>query len=149
MYATLRWNAVTTNSDGTPITDLAGYYVYHGFVTTIYEPGIFVAAPTTQYLFTGLEVGITHYFNVKAADSTGNLSAFGGEATLRTEAPVFPADQAVLAIRSRTRQVWSTDAGDLFSGFMAEAMGLNIPPPPPPPPEQFPIYEAIGGFMIV
>jgi hypothetical protein len=149
MYATLSWTAVTTNSDGTPITDLAGYYVYHGFVTTVYNPGIFVAAPTTQYLFTGLEVGITHYFNVKAADTSGNLSAYAGEITLRLEAPVFAADLALSPIWARARQAWSTDVGDVSSGYMAEAVGLNLPPPLPPPPEQFPIYEAIGGFMIV
>jgi len=143
MNAIVTWNANIES-------DLAGYYVYHGFVTNNYDPGIFVAAPTTQYLFTGLDVGITHYFNVKAADTSGNLSAFGGEVTKLEPYPVYP--MALLTRRSvlhRRDYVWNTDTDDTSSGFIADVLGLNVPPIPPDPPEQFPIYEAIGGFMIV
>lgn len=149
MYGTLRWNAVTTNVDLTPITDLAGYYVYHGFVTTIYDPGIFVAAPTTQYLFTGLEVGITHYFNVKAADTSGNLSTFGGEVTLRNEIPIYQQDRRLDQLARYAQRQWNTDTSNMVSGFIADVLGLNIIPPPPPPPEDYPLYSPIGGFMIV
>lgn len=149
MNVTILWDAVTTNSDGTPITDLAGYYVYHGFVTTIYEPGIFVATPTLTYTFTGLDVGIIHYFNIKAADTSGNLSAFTGEITRRQEYPVFPMALLTRSMLRRREYLWKTDLHDDTSGFIADVLGLNAPEPEPPPPEQFPIYEAIGGFMIV
>jgi hypothetical protein len=149
MNALVQWQAVTTNSDGTPITDLAGYYVYHGFVTTLYDPGIFVAAPTIQYLFTGLEVGLTHYFNVKAADTSGNLSAFGGEVTKSEPYPVYPMAFLMGTPSARQDRLWKSECMDRSSGFMADVLGLNLPPIEPPPPEQFPIYEAIGGFMIV
>ena len=33
---TLTWDAPTTNTDGTPLTDLAGYKVYWGVVSGIY-----------------------------------------------------------------------------------------------------------------
>ena len=149
MNVTIAWNAVTTNQDGTPITDLAGYYVYHGFVTTIYDPAIFVATPTLQYTFTGLDVGITHYFNVKAADLSGNLSAFTGEISFIQQVVIYPINLFLRARANRRDYLWQTDMDDTSSGFIAQAVGLNEPPPPPPPPDQFPIYEAIGGFMIV
>ena len=149
MNALIQWQAVTTNSDGTPITDLAGYYVYHGFVTTQYDPGIFVATTTLQCLFTGLDVGITHYFNVKAADTSGNLSAFGGEVTKSEPYPIYPVALLTRSVLHRRDYIWNTDTDDTSSGFIADVLGLNVPPIDPPPPEQFPIYEAIGGFMIV
>jgi len=141
MNGLLQWNANTE-------PDLAGYYAYHGFVTGIYDPGIFVAAPTTQYLFTNLALGVTHYFAVKAADTSGNLSAFSVEVTLRNEFPIFVQDFRLPALSQRQQRAWDTDTSHMVSGFMADVMGANIIIPPPPP-ETFPVYEAIGGFMIV
>lgn len=138
MNATVTWNANTE-------PDLAGYLVYHGIASLIYDPGITVLAPTTTYLFTGLEVGILHYFNVKAFDTSGNVSAFGGEVTKFEPIPVYAQSVAMHGFVS-SRQMRETDTSNMVSGFIAEVLGLNVVIPPPPP-----ILERvpIGGFMIV
>src|SRR5690349_20774637 len=38
--ALLTWNATTTNADGTPITDLAGYNVYIGSAPGAYDRSV-------------------------------------------------------------------------------------------------------------
>ena len=142
MNGTLRWLANTE-------PDLAGYYAYHGFVTGVYDPGIFVAAPTLEYVFTNLALGVTHYFAVKAADTTGNLSSFSAEVTLRHEFPILVQDRRLGSLARRANRQWDADASHTISGYVAEAIGLNLVPPPPPPPDDIPIYSPFGGFMIV
>lgn len=140
MNATLTWNANTES-------DLAGYVVSHGIASLVYTPAdtVTVLVPTTTYTYTGLEVGILHYFNVQAFDTTGNLSAFGGEVTKSEPIPVYVLDRAMRTFFPY-RQIRDTDPSNLVSGFIAEALGLNvIIPPPPPPLERVPI----GGFMVV
>ena len=45
--ATLSWDAPTTNADGTPLTDLAGYKVYYGTSSHTYSQNIDVSNVTT------------------------------------------------------------------------------------------------------
>src|SRR3990172_7689128 len=53
--AILSWDAVTTNADGTPITDLAGYRVYFGTSSGIYGLPITVpVSPTPGITISGL-----------------------------------------------------------------------------------------------
>ncbi len=52
----LPWTAPTTNQDGTPLTDLAGYQVYHGFATRSYDVTIDVGL-TTSAVLSGLQEG--------------------------------------------------------------------------------------------
>jgi hypothetical protein len=80
--ASLSWVAPTENSDGSPLTDLAGYRVYHGLSATaltdiIDRPG----ATNTSYSFSQLASG-THYFAVAAYNSAGvesPMSAVGSK----------------------------------------------------------------------
>lgn len=135
MYVVLLWDANTES-------DLAGYQVFHGLSTGVYTPAdtATVLAPTTTYTFTGLALGVRHYFNIKAFDTTGNLSAFGTELSRIEEFPVFTED---FMVRPSVRP-WSilqTDRSHMVSGFMADVLGYNVPPPA----ERIPI----GGFMIV
>jgi fibronectin type 3 domain-containing protein len=76
--ASLTWDAVTTNADGTPITDLAGYRVYHGTSSGSYGMPL-DAGPQTMYVVTGLESGKRHYFAVTAYDTSGNESVVSDE----------------------------------------------------------------------
>jgi hypothetical protein len=72
--ATLSWNAPTQNTDGSALTDLAGYRVYHG--TSAYaldEMTQLPSASTTSYVFNQLASG-THYFAV-AAYTTGGVES--------------------------------------------------------------------------
>lgn len=105
---TLDWNAVTTNSDGSPLSDLAGYTVYQS-TTRFQRSGVFlsttqatadtsiqrinISAPTTTYT-TLLVPGTTYYFRVAAFDTVGNQSAFnldnnGFDVEISTVIPVL------------------------------------------------------------
>jgi hypothetical protein len=73
--ATLVWTPPTQNTDGTTLTDLAGYRVYHGTSATnlsevIDSPG----ASVTSYRFDQLISG-THYFAITAYNMAGIQSA--------------------------------------------------------------------------
>ena len=74
--ATLGWTAPTTNTNGLPLTDLAGYRVYYGTSSTSLTNVINVApnADIGDYLVTGLSAG-TYYFQVTAYDTAGEESA--------------------------------------------------------------------------
>jgi len=76
---TLSWDPPTTNIDGTPITDLAGYKVYYGNSSGTYTSSIDVGN-TTTYTITGLQPG-TYYFAVTAYDTSGNESDYSNEVT--------------------------------------------------------------------
>lgn len=69
--ATLNWTAVTQNTDGTVLTDLAGYHIHYG--TSAGNMSTVVTlnnASLTTYLVTNLSSG-TWYFGVSAYSSTG------------------------------------------------------------------------------
>jgi Putative Ig domain len=76
--AALSWSMPTENADGTPLTNLAGYRIYHGTsagalsdIRDILRPDL------TQYLFESLASG-THYFAITALNSAGVESALSG-----------------------------------------------------------------------
>lgn len=79
--ATLNWSAPTEDTDGMPVTDLAGYRVHYG--TSEYELTQIIqvsGAATTSYVVSGLSSG-TYYFAVSAYNSLGYESAFSNLAT--------------------------------------------------------------------
>lgn len=86
----LAWDAPTTNEDGTPLTDLAGYKVYYGTESTIYTESIDVGSVLT-YQVNGLSDG-TYYFAVTAYDTSMNESNYSNEvSTVIAIAPSAPA----------------------------------------------------------
>jgi hypothetical protein len=73
--ATLTWTAPTQNTDGTALTNLAGFRVYHGLTSTGLSMAQQIASPgTLTYQFTGLSVG-PHFFAVTAYSSQNAESA--------------------------------------------------------------------------
>ena len=74
---TLTWNPPTTNSDGSPLTDLSGYRLYYGTTSGHYTTSIDVGNITT-YTFTNLASG-TYYFVVAAYNTAGNQSVSANE----------------------------------------------------------------------
>jgi hypothetical protein len=74
---TLSWDPPTTNTDGTPLTDLSGYKVYYGTTTKSYSQTI-DAGNTNTYTVSNLSNG-TFYFAVTAYDVSRNESAYSNE----------------------------------------------------------------------
>ena len=69
--ATLSWTPPTENTDGTPVTDLAGYHIFYGTSANAMTTTITVAdAAETSYVVGGLAPG-TYYFAVVAYNSDG------------------------------------------------------------------------------
>jgi hypothetical protein len=79
----LSWNPPTSNADGTPLNDLAGYIIYYGQSSSNYSTTIDVGDRTT-YTLSGLAGGQRYYFAVTAYDTSQNKSAFSNEASLIT-----------------------------------------------------------------
>jgi hypothetical protein len=101
---TLDWTGPTTNADGTPLTDLAGYRVYLGTAVPPPCPDASfdaVAAsnstPTigesVAYQVPGLTAGVTYFAVVTAVDLSGNESSCSGAASgaARADLSVSPA----------------------------------------------------------
>lgn len=80
--AALSWTVPTQNTDGTALTDLAGYRVYHGTSAGALTDVVQVSgASSTTYTFTQLAAG-THYFAVASYTSGGvesSMSAVGSK----------------------------------------------------------------------
>jgi len=73
--ATLSWEAPTTNTNGTALTDLAGYRIYYGASATDFSQNVRLNGVGVQtYVFDNLQAG-TWYFAVMAVTSTGVESA--------------------------------------------------------------------------
>ena len=72
--ATLSWVAPTTNTDGTPLTDLSGYTINYGTSPSALSQAVQVSSSTASYTVQGLSAG-TWYFTVTANTSLGTQSA--------------------------------------------------------------------------
>ncbi len=72
---TAHWTIPTTNTDGSPLTDLAGFYIYYGTSPSALTHMVQIANPTQdRYLFTTPFTGPT-YFVVTSYTTTGTQSA--------------------------------------------------------------------------
>jgi hypothetical protein len=82
--ATLSWTPPTQNTDGTSLTNLAGYRIYHGTVSGSIGAStpIQVANPsTTTYILEDLPNGVRYYFGVAAYTTSGAQSSLSNIAT--------------------------------------------------------------------
>jgi predicted phage tail protein len=71
----LTWIAPTGNTNGTPLTDLAGYHIHYGTSQSSLTKVIDLAGTaTTEYEVAGLTPG-TYYFTVSAYTAMGTESA--------------------------------------------------------------------------
>jgi hypothetical protein len=69
--ATLQWIAPTQNTDGTQLTDLAGFVIVYGSSSNALTKSVRIAnASVDRYVFDALPAG-TYYFGVKAYTSGG------------------------------------------------------------------------------
>lgn len=73
--ATLHWQPPTTNTNGSALTDLAGYHIYYGTAAGSMTNTVDVStASTTSYVISNLSAG-TWYFGIAAYTNTGLESA--------------------------------------------------------------------------
>ena len=75
---TLSWDAPNTNTDGTPLTDLAGYRIYVGRATGVYDAGIIDVGNVLTITLTAFCEG-TYYFVATAYDTEDNESDYSNE----------------------------------------------------------------------
>lgn len=79
--ATVTWSPPTTNTDGSPLTNLAGYKVYWGTQQGNYSSSVTLNNPgLTSYVVTNLTPG-TWYFTVTSLNSQGVESSFSNAAS--------------------------------------------------------------------
>ena len=77
----LAWDPPETFTDGTPITDLSGYRLYHGLSSGVYTEHVDVSNSTTV-TFLGLQSGCSNFFSVTAVNGSGAESDFSKEIVL-------------------------------------------------------------------
>jgi hypothetical protein len=76
---TLSWQPPVTREDGTPLTNLAGYYIYYGRLSGIYDFEIRIDNPgVTTYVVENLDPG-TWYLVLSSYDSDGVESEYSNE----------------------------------------------------------------------
>jgi hypothetical protein len=79
--ASLSWTAPTQNTDGTPLTDLAGYTIYYGTSPSDLTQTVQLADPSaTGYVVSNLSAG-TYYFAVAAYTTVATQSALSSESS--------------------------------------------------------------------
>jgi fibronectin type 3 domain-containing protein len=72
---TLSWVGPTENTNGSALTDLAGYKIYYGTSPKQLNEMVAVANPGLQtYVIDGLAVGATYYFSITATATDGTES---------------------------------------------------------------------------
>ncbi|HWJ07441.1 MAG TPA: putative Ig domain-containing protein [Steroidobacteraceae bacterium] len=76
---TLSWTSPTRNTDGTRLTDLAGYRVYYGQESRDYSGTVNVPAAATQSVVIENLAAGTWYFAIRSFNREGVLSGFSGE----------------------------------------------------------------------
>jgi hypothetical protein len=69
--ATVSWNAPTTNTDGTPLTNLASYRVVYGTSSSSLTRSLSVSDPTARSVTVGSLSPATWYFAVKVVNTAG------------------------------------------------------------------------------
>src|SRR5215470_16636281 len=88
--ATVSWDAPTTNNNGTPLTDLAGYRIYYGSSPEDLGHTVQISTVGLQtYVIDDLEAG-TWYFAVRAVASNGTESTLSDIAAKTIEEEVAP-----------------------------------------------------------
>jgi len=88
--ATVSWDAPTTNNNGTPLTDLAGYRIYYGSSPENLSHSVQISTVGLQtYVIDDLEPG-TWYFAVRAVAANGTESTLSDVAAKTIQTEVAP-----------------------------------------------------------
>ena len=80
---TINWTPPTENTNGTPLTDLAGYDIHYGTASGDYTQSVSVSnAGLATYVVDNLTPG-TYYFSVSAVNTSGTERPLSSEVTAR------------------------------------------------------------------
>lgn len=84
---TLSWSAPTRNSDGSHITNLAGYTLHYGTASQDYTGSIEITNPTaTSYVISGSAFPPgTYYFAISDYNAEQVSSSFSGEVSVTVD----------------------------------------------------------------
>jgi hypothetical protein len=82
----LSWSSPTSNADGTPLTDLAGYHVYYWQLSWDMPTSVDVGNQTILTLL-DLDAGQTYHFAITASDTSGNESVFSNTVSVTMPLP--------------------------------------------------------------
>jgi len=94
--ASLSWTPPSTHTDGTAMTNLAGYKLYTGTTSGNYSQNVDVGN-VTSYSLSSLSDSTTYYFAVVAYDAAGDVSGYSNQATYTTPTPPPPTSLYTLA----------------------------------------------------
>ncbi|MGA7538172.1 MAG: fibronectin type III domain-containing protein [Steroidobacteraceae bacterium] len=76
---TLNWMPPTENTNGTPLTDLAGYDIHYGSMSEDYAQTISISNPgIATYVVDNLPSGV-YYFTVTSVNTAGTESQLSSE----------------------------------------------------------------------
>ena len=79
---TINWTPPTENTDGTPLTNLAGYDIHYGTASGDYTQNVSVSNPgLATYVVDNLGPG-TYYFSIAAVNSAGAESPLSPEVSM-------------------------------------------------------------------
>jgi len=122
--ASLSWDPPTTNTDGSPLTDLGGFMVYYGTSPGIYEYTTDAGNQLTWNVI-NLTEGRVFFFAVSAYDIFGNESGFSNEVSKVIQA--LPAGNIDVSTSASVNRV---DGYDLISlelslGTTPDSAGWN------------------------
>ncbi|OFZ11489.1 MAG: hypothetical protein A2Z20_12475 [Bdellovibrionales bacterium RBG_16_40_8] len=84
---TLTWDNPTTNTDGSPLTDLSGIKIYYGTSSGNYTTVIDHTDPSTTTETFAIPKGVMYYFAATAYNAFGNESDFSHEVQKRLLLP--------------------------------------------------------------
>ncbi len=85
---TLSWDAPSQNSDGSTLSDLAGYVIYLGVNPDVYTQQTDVGN-VTSYVLNDIAYDTTYYIAVTAYDTSGNESDYSNSTTVMISSPVI------------------------------------------------------------
>lgn len=78
-YASISWLPPTENTDGSVLTDLAGYEIHYGTSSGGYTNTIPVGLGLTEYVVEPLIPGFTYYFAIISITDSGVKSVYSEE----------------------------------------------------------------------
>lgn len=112
----LTWTAPTQNTDGSELTDLAGFKIYYGTVSGTYDQSVTIDSPTADnYSVCQLSTG-TWYFVATAYNTSGIESDYSNEATKTVlDTLVAPNEPLITLTSSIAYQLIKVDNGLIWN----------------------------------